>query len=82
MPLSIAESKDKTKVFNEIKTNWAPQVASKNWTETTFNFTPPADHWLLTLKTLSKVKVDVKWESGFKVYLLGTLEKGGGSKRR
>ena len=77
MPLSIAESKNTSKVFKEIKTNWDKQAASKGWTESTFNFSPPADHWLLTLKTLSKVTVDVKWDSGFKVYLLGTLEKGG-----
>ncbi len=77
MPLSIAESKNKSKVFFEIKTNWPKQAADKDWTENTFKFSPPADHWLLTLKTLSKVTIDVKWNSGFKVYLLGTLEKGG-----
>jgi hypothetical protein len=80
MPLSIAESKNKTKVFNEIKTNWAQQTASNNWTEATFKFKPPKDDWLLGLKTLSKVTVEVKWYSGFKVSLLGTAQDGGPAK--
>ncbi|TKB64405.1 MAG: hypothetical protein E8D48_01850 [Nitrospira sp.] len=77
MPLSIAESKNKTKVFNEIKANWPKQAASNNWTEANFKFKPPKDDWLLSLKALSKVTVDVKWNSGFKVTLFGTDEKGG-----
>ena len=80
MPLSIAQTKTKKNVFGEIQKGWPQQAAGKNWTENNFNFSPPADHWLLTLKTNFEVKVDVKWETGkgFRVYLLGTLDKGGG----
>lgn len=80
MTISIARSKNKDAVFAEIQSGWPKQAAAKNWTVNTFNFAPPADHWLLTLKTRSELKVDVKWVDGkgFTVYLLGTLEKGGG----
>ncbi len=80
MPLSIAESKNKTKVFNEVKTNWSKQTASNNWTEANFKFKPPKDDWLLGLKALSKLTVEVKWNSGFKVSLLGTAQDGGQTK--
>jgi hypothetical protein len=78
--ISIARSKNKDAVFAEIQSGWPQQAAAKNWTVKTFDFKPPADHWLLTLRTRSELKVDVKYVSpkGFTVYLLGTLEKGGG----
>ena len=80
MPLSIAESKNKSKVFNEIKTKWDKQTASNNWTEANFKFIPPKTDWLLGLKTLSKLTVEVKWNAGFKVTLFGTAEDGGQTK--
>lgn len=79
MPLSLAESTNKDKVFAEIQkmtTIWQDKAARNNWSINTFQFQQAPEDFYLKLKTLSKVKVEVKYEGGFKVYLQG--EKGGG----
>jgi hypothetical protein len=86
MPLSMAESTNPQKVLNEIKTLdttlWKDKAAKNNWTVTTFKFTQAPQDFYLKLKTLSKVKVAVKYEGGYKVYLQGEKEKGGWAEQR
>lgn len=75
MPLSMAESTDPKKVFAEIQTLG---IANRpNWTIGDFQFQQAPEDFYIKLKTLSKLRVEVKYERGFKVYLQGEKEGGG-----
>jgi hypothetical protein len=84
MPLSMAESTNKDKVLGEIKgtTVWQTNAAKNNWTAAAFQFQQAPEEFYLKLKTLSKLKVEVKQERGFQVYLQGEKEKGGWTEQR
>jgi len=84
MPLSMAASTDKGKVLEEIKGTfvWQTNAAKNNWTVDTFTFTQAPENFYLKLKALSTLKVVVKEENGFKVYLQGEKEDGGWTEQR
>ena len=81
--LTIDQSKDKDKVFGEIKLRYKTESEYNNWTITNFTFKPePAAAAIFygNLKTGGNVGIRVKYykdEDGFKVSLFGDKADGG-----
>ena len=79
--LTIDQSKDKDKVFDEITLRFKTQSEYNKWTITDFRFKQPKDadaKFYDNLKTGGNVGVNVKYEKdGFKVYLFGDKADGG-----
>ena len=69
--LTIDQSKDKDKVFDEIKLRYKTESDYNNWTITDSTFKQPDATLCDNLKTGGNVGVRVKYEDGFKVYLMG-----------
>jgi hypothetical protein len=83
MPLSMSEATNKDKVLAEGIKGMEKRAAEFGWTAQTFQFNAPPQHWFLTLKARSTIKVEIKFVTGvgYVVYLVGTLEKGGAEAR-
>ena len=76
--LTIDQSKNEDKVFDEIKLRYMRESDYHKWTITDFTFDPPSDaDFYDNLKTGGNVGVKVKYEDGFKVYLIGDKADGG-----
>lgn len=80
MPFPIRKAKNKTDVLDEIKRVYSgvPPAPPRVWRENNFNFKQPKDDWLLNLKAMSQLTVEMKYRnSAFDVYLVGDAEDGG-----
>ena len=71
--LTIDQSKDKDKVFDEIKLRYKTESDYNNWTITDFTFNRPSDTIFYdNLKTGGNVSVEVsRYTDGFKVTFMG-----------
>jgi hypothetical protein len=76
--LTIDQSKDEGKVFDEIKLRYKTESDYNKWIIKYFAFNRPSDaEFYENLKTGGNVGVKVKYEDGFKVYLFGDKADGG-----
>jgi hypothetical protein len=84
MPLTMAQSTDPGNVLGELKggLEWKDNATKNNWSVNTFKFTQAPQDFYLKLKTRAQVKVVVKHEGGFQVYLQGEKETGGWAEQK